>query len=336
MAAPSNDSLARKTMVIAGVVALYWFVSIAMVFLNKHLLSGVSMDAPIFVTWFQCVVAVVFCFVAGAMRDVHPSMKAFPKFEYRLEVARQVLPLSIVFVCMIAFNNLCLKFVGVAFYNVGRSLTTVFNVIFTYWYLGETTSMNALFFCAMIILGFFLGVDQEKSGGELSILGVLYGILASLAVALNAIFTKRTMAVVDKDTWRLTAYNNLNALILFVPVMLVLGEGPRIVGSPDLVSAAFWGMMTLAGLFGIAIGTATMLQIEVTSPLTHNISGTAKACAQTILALQLSGQVKSAMWWLSNAMVLGGSMGYTMVRRAEMIKADEAAKARAPIPETKV
>jgi hypothetical protein len=29
-------------MVIAGVVALYWFVSIAMVFLNKHLLSGVS------------------------------------------------------------------------------------------------------------------------------------------------------------------------------------------------------------------------------------------------------------------------------------------------------
>ncbi len=44
----------------------------------------------------------------------------------------QVLPLSIVFVSMIAFNNLCLKFVGVSFYYVGRSLTTVFNVFFTY------------------------------------------------------------------------------------------------------------------------------------------------------------------------------------------------------------
>ena len=32
---------------------------------------------------------------------------------------------------MIAFNNLCLKYVGVAFYNVGRSLTTVFNVVST-------------------------------------------------------------------------------------------------------------------------------------------------------------------------------------------------------------
>ena len=41
----------------------------------------------------------------------------------------QVMPLSIVFVSMITFNNLTLKFLGVAFYNVGRSLTTVFNVV---------------------------------------------------------------------------------------------------------------------------------------------------------------------------------------------------------------
>lgn len=41
----------------------------------------------------------------------------------------QVLPLSVVFVGMITFNNLCLKYLGVSFYNVGRSLTTVFNVV---------------------------------------------------------------------------------------------------------------------------------------------------------------------------------------------------------------
>lgn len=50
----------------------------------------------------------------------------------------QVLPLSVVFVCMITFNNLCLKYVGVAFYYVGRSLSTVFNVIFTYFILGQS------------------------------------------------------------------------------------------------------------------------------------------------------------------------------------------------------
>ena len=41
----------------------------------------------------------------------------------------QMAPLSIIFVGMITFNNLTLKYLGVAFYNVGRSLTTVFNVV---------------------------------------------------------------------------------------------------------------------------------------------------------------------------------------------------------------
>lgn len=49
----------------------------------------------------------------------------------------QILPLSIVFVAMITFNNLCLKYVGVAFYYIGRSLTTVFNVLMTWVLLGN-------------------------------------------------------------------------------------------------------------------------------------------------------------------------------------------------------
>ena len=55
---------------------------------------------------------------------------------------KQVLPLSVVFVLMITTNNLCLKNVGVAFYYVGRSLTTVFNVLLTYLILGNKTSLR--------------------------------------------------------------------------------------------------------------------------------------------------------------------------------------------------
>ncbi len=40
-----------------------------------------------------------------------------------------------VFVGMIASNSLTLKHVSVSFYNVIRSLTTVFNVVFTYFVL---------------------------------------------------------------------------------------------------------------------------------------------------------------------------------------------------------
>lgn len=60
--------------------------------------------------------------VCGCFLMVYTAISAFPS-------TCQVLPLSIVFVGMIVFNNLTLKFLGVAFYNVGRSLTTVFNVV---------------------------------------------------------------------------------------------------------------------------------------------------------------------------------------------------------------
>lgn len=44
-----------NAMYIASVVATYWVVSISMVYLNKVLMSneGISVPAPLFVTWYQ-------------------------------------------------------------------------------------------------------------------------------------------------------------------------------------------------------------------------------------------------------------------------------------------
>ena len=58
--------------------------------------------------------------------------------------------------------------------------------------------------------------------------------------------------------------------------------------------------------------------MQVTSPLTHNISGTAKAAAQTVLATQVNSEIKSFMWWVSNVVVLLGSAAYARVRQLEM------------------
>ena len=41
--------------------------------------------------------------------------------------------------------------------------------------------------------------------------------------------------------------------------------------------------MTVAGFFGFSIGIVTVLQIKATSPLSHNISGTAKAAVQSLM-----------------------------------------------------
>lgn len=138
---------------IAVVVCLYWFTSIAMVFLNKYLLDSPSLhlDTPLFVTFFQCALTAALCLGLSLGAACGPHCPGLPALHLDTKVSRSILPLSAVFIGMVTSNNLCLKHVGVAFYNVGRSLTTVFNVLLSYLLLKQTTSLYALLACGVII-----------------------------------------------------------------------------------------------------------------------------------------------------------------------------------------
>ncbi len=165
-----------------------------------------------------------------------------------------------------------------------------------------------------------LGLKEENESvlhGSISWVGVCSGVLASLCVALYAILTKKVLKTVGENIWRLQYYNNMNALP-FLTVAMLISEREALQNFQFWTSLSFWLLITVAGIFGIAIGYVTSLQIKVTSPLTHNVSGTAKACVQTILACVAFSQAKPFWWWVSNVMVMGGSSGYTYVRMEEM------------------
>jgi GDP-fucose transporter C1 len=202
----------------------------------------------------------------------------FPKAEYSTLIAKKIFPLSVVFVGMITFNNLCLKWVEVSFYNVARSLTIVFNVFFSRVLLGSHTSPKTLLCLGVVIIGFAMGSHAELN---FSLKGTIAGILSSLFVSLNSIFTKKVLPAVDDNHWRLTYYNNVNACLLFIPLILYYeADVLKTAIGTQLVSGIFWSAMTVAGFFGFSIGIVTVLQIKATSPLSHNISGTAKAAVQ--------------------------------------------------------
>jgi len=331
-----SSTLAQQYAVILAAVSSYWVCSISLVFINKYLLSSpeLKLDAPLFVTWFQSLCTVVLCFACSAVSARFPDFIKFPKMTFDQKISRDVLPLSLIFVGMISMNNLCLKYVGVSFYYVGRSLTTVFNVVCSYIILGHHTSKRALLCCLVIIAGFFLGVNQEDAAGSLSMIGVIYGVLASLFVALNAIYTKKTLSSVGDSIWRLTMYNNLNAFFIFIPLMLLNGELGVIPYFEHITTLHFWSMMCLSGFFGFVMGYVTGWQIQVTSALTHNISGTAKAAAQTLMAVVIWAEVKPFLWWCSNAIVLIGSAAYTFVQKQDLDR-NFASRQRSKTPEDK-
>lgn len=323
----TEASLAAKYLKIVGVVALYWSVSISLVFVNKSLLKGdeLQLDAPLFVTFFQCVVTVILCKLCDYVARRNPDRMSFPNCTTQKSIMKDVAPLTIVFVSMMTMNNLCLQEVGVAFYTIARSLVTIFSIVFTYLILGKKTSMLALLCCTIIIAGFFMGVNQEGDLGSFSMIGTIYGVIASACVALNSIYTKKILPKVEGDIWKLTYYNNVNASIIFIPLIVLAGELKTLNEFPLLYSAKFWFPMTVAGAFGFAMGYVVGLQIDVTSPVTHNISGVAKACCQTVIAVIWYHQSKTVLWWISNLLVLFGTSAYAFVKSMEMKKAHEAA-----------
>ena len=346
-----------NTVYVASVVMTYWVVSISMVYLNKALMSS-SIPAPLFVTWYQCIVTAFICWLAGKCGEraqgskyskvsqndssesgdgaslngaiteaPKPSFFAqFPKAVYDFQIAKKIFPLSLVFVGMITFNNLCLKWVEVSFYNVARALTIVFNVFFSRILLGIPTSFRTILCLLVVIIGFFIG-----SVGELnfSVLGTVAGVMSSLFVSLNSIFTKKVLPAVDDNHWKLTWYNNVNASILFLPIMYIFEYDTLMEHlNTELQSGQFWTAMTIAGIFGFSIGIVTVLQIKATSPLSHNISGTAKAAVQSMLAFYIWGNSPTLLGVLGIFTVLGGSLLYTYV------KMNENSHSKPPPPQT--
>lgn len=99
---------------------------------------------------------------------------------------------------MLATNNMCLQYVEVTFYQVARSLSIVFNILFTYTILGQSTSQSAMMTCGIVFVGFIAG-----SYGEINFSweGLFYGVTSSAFVALYGIYVKKTLPVVDNDQW---------------------------------------------------------------------------------------------------------------------------------------
>lgn len=338
-------NLSKEHSNIATIVAAYWFVSISMVYLNKFLMSNanLSVNAPLFVTWSQCVITAMICYAAGEMGEKVRGSAAdyssvttsendsstnktavaskatfwhqFPQQEYKVGQGQRVFPLSLIFIGMIICNNLCLKWVEVSFYNVARSLTICFNVFFSSMLLGSSTSTKTMGCLGVVIIGFFVGSSGEL---EFSLRGTLAGMLASLFVSLNSIYTKKLLSVVDNDHWKLTFYNNVNASVMFLPLILLFEHKPLYDAlGQQFTYAIFWFAMLVAGFFGFLIGIVTVLQIKHTSPLTHNISGTAKAAVQSIMAFYIWGNTPTFMGVLGIFVVLGGSLLYTIVKMEE-------------------
>jgi GDP-fucose transporter C1 len=177
------------------------------------------------------------------------------------------------------------------------------------------TSTRTLLCLGVVIAGFFVGSSGEMN---FSLKGTVFGVTSSLFVALNGIFSKKMLPLVENSKGKLLFYMNVNASMLFVPLMVLTGEITTIQDNLEIfLSLKYWIMMVLSGVLGFFIGVAVLQLIKVTSPLSNNIAGTAKACLQTLLALVFFGNDTTAQALFGVFMVIFGSSAYAYVRKME-------------------
>jgi len=157
-----------------------------------------------------------------------------------------------------------------------------------------------------------------KSEVNFEILSVIYGVLSSAFLALYGIKVKSVIMAVDDDPWLVSLYNTILAIIFMIPVVLVSGEMSHFFEMEVIRSVNFWFFMTLAGVLGLLINIAMFIQIHYTSPLTSTLSGTVKACVQTVLGILFWKNEVTFMNAVGLSLVIGGSLWYSLVRYKAM------------------
>jgi len=158
--------------------------------------------------------------------------------------------------------------------QVARALILPFTVVLAWLVLNTHYTAHVLGACAVVFVGFVVGVWGEV---EPSALGIVFGVASSVTTALHAIVIKRSLAVVEDQTLVLAYYNNVLSMVYLLPVV-VLAEFPALTNAlTGNVSATFvcGTLVAVRTECMMAYGSATSLTLPdtfvVVSAISHSV-----------------------------------------------------------------
>ncbi|XP_041378409.1 GDP-fucose transporter 1-like [Gigantopelta aegis] len=309
----------RSVFKVMGVVLLYWTVSISLVFVMKHLLSGHygNQDLSIFISWYQSCVTVAVIFGVGFFGRLFRFGIEVPRLDAETIFNPDMLALSLTFIGSLTLNNLMLKHIGISFYQIARSFTLIFTIGMTSCMLRQIVSLKVTFSCLLIVCGFFIGIDQEEASGSITAWGCIYGLLASFTCALCGIYFKKGEAACGGSSLKLAYVNNFNSMVMFFPLVISTNQLSHLYNSEFFSDPSLWMFLTFSGVMSLLIGWISALQIRYTSPMTHHISINTKSLTQTLIAIVVNNEHKTFMWWVGNLFVISGILTYSYLKYKE-------------------
>ena len=206
-------------------------------------------------------------------------------------------------------------------------------VLLSWLFLGNKASFGVLQSVVVVCVGFVIGAMSKLTVATLD-LGLVMGVLSTFTTALETIIVKRYAPKLS--LLRAVYITSLFGFATFALLAVISGEvdefativhdsklaayfglPPSVVGSGPSFNVIV-GSIIVSGTAYYLVSLAAVLQITVTSPVTHTISTAVRGVLQTLLAvLLLPNEGLTGSQVVSIFFILAGSAAYTWVKEQQ-------------------
>ncbi|CAN9083401.1 unnamed protein product [Alternaria alternata] len=260
-------------------------------------------------------------------------------FEFDWQIAKQVLPLAVVFVVKVLLSNFSFAYAPLPTYQLARIGITPLAIIFSCILQKENVNGSILSSALVATLNLFFA--SYRSNIRVTWESVVAGVFSSIFVALYPILLLRTYRKIvaglvpvgdvltgypsgseepgnreeTRAFYRTLHYTSLVSLMLLTPIVILSGEVPHIYHNiPFLDVPFFWAMMLFGGMGSWAVFSGTLLLVKATSPLTATFVAVPRSAFQLVAITLFKSPSQT---WIGVILCWISSLWFLVARRDE-------------------
>ncbi|KAL7775287.1 hypothetical protein CFE70_006205 [Pyrenophora teres f. teres 0-1] len=260
-------------------------------------------------------------------------------FEFDWQVAKQVLPLAVVFVVKVLLSNFSFAYAPLPTYQLARIGITPLAIIFSCILQKENFNASTLSSALVATLNLFFA--SYRSNVRVTWESVVAGVFSSIFVALYPILLLRTYRTIVADLvpsgdvltgyptsgeetgnreetrafYRTLHYTSILSLMILTPIVILSGEVPHIYHNiPFLDVPFFWAMMLFGGMGSWAVFSGMLLLVKATSPLSATFVAVPRSAFQLVAISLFKGPAQT---WIGVVLCWISSLWFLVARRDE-------------------
>ncbi|KAF2193518.1 hypothetical protein K469DRAFT_550019 [Zopfia rhizophila CBS 207.26] len=261
-------------------------------------------------------------------------------FEFDKQVAKQVLPLAVVFVVKVLLSNFSFAYAPLPVYQLARIGVTPLALILSCILQKESHSTSTL--SSALVATLMLLFATIRFNVRVTWESIVAGVFSSLFVALFPILLLRTYRQLvaglipqgdiltgypsttndepgnreeTRAYYRTLHYTSLISLIILTPIVLVSGDVGNIFRNIPFLDVPFFWLMIWCGAIGSwAVFSSTLLLVKATSPLTATFISVPRSAFQLMM---ISMFKMPSHGWLGVSLCWLSSLWFLVARRDE-------------------